>query len=562
MQIQLRSYQEQAVHEAERSLRDHHGILIADDVGLGKTVEAIAIAARLALPVLVVCPASLAEMWRASTAEHLEQPARVVSLAMMSRRPQLLDEPHLVIVDEAHAFGNPSTRRYRNLALLTLAHKTVLLTATPIRNRSSELLALLHLFCPQARAPADEASRQALLLRLTPHVMVARSRDDVALVERPLVRTRHVASAEAWSRWGRTIREMTTLLTLPGEPGELIELTLTRRLLSSVAAFRTSAARLLRYLETLADAAEHGHGLGRQSFHRDFERWLDSPHPQTVLPLYYLQDAETAPAPEPGQLRERIARARAILADVSEGGSADQLDVALRLATRGARALVFTQYVHTARAMYARAPANATLWTSSELCHRTLGPVSAERALRAWREDELAVIIASDVASQGLGFDEAATVVHLDVPWNPARLRQREGRAQRGGNASPLAVHMLVPPDEIEQRLHLLEGLSRKRSLHERFVLAHRYGPVGDLPPVAARGLPPVGLLELMDLYQQANQLPCGFEVALGRLQRDEDGDPSTPWFRTLLRLTGDLRPEALPPSLVRRYAGGRDAQR
>ncbi len=181
-------------------------ILIADEVGLGKTIEAGLVwteleARKSADRVLVVCPASLVAKWRremedrfgfqlvelsGATATDFEQrareqrlPRRFAYIASLEsfRRWESLDELidlagplSLAIVDEAHNMRNASTASHQAGALLSdWAEALVLLTATPINLRNEDLYNLLELL-----APGDFGDVGSLELQLEPNVVLNR----------------------------------------------------------------------------------------------------------------------------------------------------------------------------------------------------------------------------------------------------------------------------------------------------------------------------------------------------------------------------------------------------
>ncbi|RKT44683.1 helicase-like protein [Thiocapsa rosea] len=194
-----------------------NGILIADEVGLGKTIEAGLIWTELrarvdAQRLLVVCPAMLREKWREELIDRFGVQAEIVNaqvlldrLASLKRRPQqqfaliaslqgmrpprdwnpddhaetsqtpaaqlarfladsMLDDAllDLVVVDEAHYLRNAETLTHRFARLLRpVTHNLVMLTATPIQLRSRDLYTLLHLLDEDA-FPYENSFEQTL----------------------------------------------------------------------------------------------------------------------------------------------------------------------------------------------------------------------------------------------------------------------------------------------------------------------------------------------------------------------------------------------------------------
>ncbi|HEV7836419.1 MAG TPA: SNF2-related protein, partial [Gemmatimonadaceae bacterium] len=141
----LQAHQLSAVARIESAIDEFGGALLCDEVGMGKTFVATAIARRYARR-LVVAPAALASMWTdALRATEIE--ADFTSFEKLSRlRSRPATEYDIVIVDEAHHARNQATLRYAQLKELSRRAKLLLLTATPIHNRRKDLSALLSLF--------------------------------------------------------------------------------------------------------------------------------------------------------------------------------------------------------------------------------------------------------------------------------------------------------------------------------------------------------------------------------------------------------------------------------
>ncbi len=165
--FELATFQAEAARRADAVLQRRGGVLIADGVGVGKTYIALALIEsriREGGSVAVVIPAVMRRQWlvplrRLCTRLRLPPPAEsgggqpirvlVVTHAQLSRRqPQARPQIglSLVVVDEAHAFRNPATNRYRALAELCRGVPVALLTATPVNNSPLDLYWLLRLF--------------------------------------------------------------------------------------------------------------------------------------------------------------------------------------------------------------------------------------------------------------------------------------------------------------------------------------------------------------------------------------------------------------------------------
>ena len=170
------------------------GLLIADEVGLGKTISAIRILRRLHAigevgPVIIACPGSLRSKWRqelhhrgdldavvADSGRRLigmvrrlaEGEPRVIIVshgvlrrsATLERLMEHLPEVMLTIVDEAHHCRNPRSRLHDAVQLLSMRSKrTVLMTATPVNLREEELWIQLSLLAPDRWPNLDQFHR-------------------------------------------------------------------------------------------------------------------------------------------------------------------------------------------------------------------------------------------------------------------------------------------------------------------------------------------------------------------------------------------------------------------
>ena len=144
-------YQTDAVQMAINAIKNHNGVIVADVVGLGKSIIASTVARNLRLRTLVICPPHLEEQWRGYrddfgftasiyTTGKLEEALRYYERIVKA------DEQYLIVVDEAHRYRNEYTIDYTILHQLCSGNKVMLLTATPFNNRPDDIYAMLKLF--------------------------------------------------------------------------------------------------------------------------------------------------------------------------------------------------------------------------------------------------------------------------------------------------------------------------------------------------------------------------------------------------------------------------------
>ena len=178
-QIHLTAFQSDGLWRARRILDERNGVLIADEVGLGKTFLAGELIREAALDrrqrVLVITPATLRDgPWRAFKSEHL-LPMELVSYEEMMGDARLnpehttavkleadINDYAMVVIDEAHHLRNPGTQRAQALRRLLAGSppkKLVMLTATPVNNSLWDLYHLLGYFLRNDAVFADAGIR-------------------------------------------------------------------------------------------------------------------------------------------------------------------------------------------------------------------------------------------------------------------------------------------------------------------------------------------------------------------------------------------------------------------
>src|SRR5438046_3783731 len=145
----LTPHQRPAAERLTAIIARHGGGVLADAVGLGKSYVALAVARMLGDPFTLVAPAVLVDQWRALLGRLGFEAPTITHEALSRPSPSAfvrLCPPPLFLVDEAHRFRNPETRRYRNLARLVVGPRLLLVSATPIHNRPADLFHLFRLF--------------------------------------------------------------------------------------------------------------------------------------------------------------------------------------------------------------------------------------------------------------------------------------------------------------------------------------------------------------------------------------------------------------------------------
>jgi hypothetical protein len=465
---------------AVAAIERHGGVLLADPIGSGKTFIALAVARALAngAETAVFAPAVLRHQWQA-TAARLEVPVRVISHEAVSRGSPEEVASRLVVIDESHRFRNPETRRYAHLAPWLVGRRVLLLSATPVVNRASDLAAQL-LLAVRDDALASRGCRslgRALLAGTVPPALGdlvlcrPRPRDtpnprETRLSPRP---------AELEFRFLGAIER----LTLSSDRGiaALLRTVLLRALASSPAAFSGVLGRYEQLLHHAATAAGSGRSLGRRAIQMltgvDREQlafW--ELLPAVDGPADLVLDDRTPLAALLGEVREHARQAdtkcralRELLADgettVVFTMSRDTLDWLRRLLADLRPAWVTGAEAGIGPARLARS--DVLSWFGPR------GPADGRALVADSTGSRPRILLATDVAAEGLDLQSAGRVVHYDLPWTAVRLDQRSGRAVRlGSRRTVVDIVEFVPPTAIEARLRQLERLAAKRHLATR----------------------------------------------------------------------------------------------
>src|SRR5712691_10255260 len=460
-------------------------LLIADDVGIGKTIEAGVIARELLdrgeiRRLAVLCPPHLAEQWQRELAEKFHIEAELVLSSTIqrlerdlplgvsvfdrhrctivstdfiksSRRAEdfVLTCPECVIVDEAHGctlaggVGRGRQQRFdllRRVAADTSRH-LVLVTATPHSGNEEAFRSLLSLLDPDfANLPLDleRAEREGIRRRLARHLVQRRRADirhyletDTAFPER-----RDKEATYTFSQAYRALfddilafaRDYVSAVN-GGQRRRRVRYWSALALLRCVSSSPAAAAATLRNRAAVDQADDDEvDEIGRRTV-------LDQGDDDTVaLDFSPGSDTEAAAASTRRRLLEFARRAEALPApsDLKLQGALRELQALLK---DGFQPVVFCRFVDTAdyvaRQLRDTLPARVRVEAVTGL----LPPTEREARIAALAaEPGPYVLICTDCLSEGLNLQQHFNaVLHYDLAWNPTRHEQREGRVDRFG---------------------------------------------------------------------------------------------------------------------------------
>ncbi len=483
-------------------------LLIADDVGVGKTVEALLIVRELLerrriRRFAVLCLPHLCEQWQAeirakldieavvirgSTQARLDRqvhgdtsvyehyPFQVISIDFIksdARRDVFIEQcPEFIVVDEAHACARPAgataAQQQRHHLVSRIARKSqhlLLLTATPHSGKPQEFQSLLGLLKPGFETADPHTAPPAQRRELARH-FVQRKRADV---ERWLGEDTPFPRREAFElryelapglrRLFQALIGFSRRLIAPAQGssprqrlGYWAALGLLRGVMSSPAA---GIEMLQARLSGLARREAEEQGLvpvpGIDEDDLFFNPVADSGcGPQDDHAPLQLVERVSWSGPQRRQLREFSDSLQALAGPAHDRkllATARQLAAWLR-ETPPQCAVVFCRYVatamylgeHLAPLLRVEAPGLDLQVLTSELPDE-----SRRQRIEAMGRSRQRVLVATDCLSEGINLQEHFTaVLHYDLPWNPNRLEQREGRVDRFGQAAPVVKTCLL----------------------------------------------------------------------------------------------------------------------
>jgi superfamily II DNA or RNA helicase len=419
----LRDYQAEGFAWLSRLASWGAGACLADDMGLGKTVQTLALVASRGGRTLVVAPTSVCLNWvdearafcpslkvghyagveRAAILEGFD--VVVCSYRVLTDDIDILADVDwtTVVLDEAHAIKNSSTRRAKAAYRLKAGFR-VALSGTPIENHSRELWSLFRFLNPGLLGTERQFHRRFAL-------PVERGNEGV------LERLRTMVAPYLLRR---TKKQVLTQLPPRIDIVESVEAGPQERSLYEAA--RLNAIERARQAEDRMTVLAQITRLRRACC-----------HPRLVMPDSHLEGAK----------HQRLME---ILDELREGGH---------------RVLVFSQFTDHLELVRERLEEldHEYLYLDGST------PVEARRkAVEAFQARKAAVFLISlKAGGTGLNLTAADYVIHLDPWWNPAVEDQASDRARRIGQDNPVTVYRLVMRDSIEERILALHA--RKREL-------------------------------------------------------------------------------------------------
>ncbi len=488
--------------------QDRIRYLLADEVGLGKTIEAGLVLRELKLRgrikrILVVAPKGLVRQWQAEMRQHFGEPLHFVepsALAALrqwrgegtednpwrmhdqvicgldsvkpleSRRgwsPEQIQTYNrerfedlvsaawdLVIIDEAHRMGGSTEQvaRYKlGAALAEASPYLLLLSATPHQGKTDQFMRLMQLLDRDAFADEGSVSRE----RVQPFVIRTEKRAAINAEGQPLFRPRLTRlHAVAWQARHAAQQQLYEAVTDYVRHGYNQALAAKQRhvgflmiLMQRLVTSSTAAIRAT--LEKRQAVLDTPQTQARLFENVSADEWADLDGEAQVDLALQANGLEL----EKSEVEMLLTLARSTEAAGTDAKAESLLELIYKLQQEegdpALKVLVFTEFVPT-QAMLAdylesRGFAVATLNGGMDMEART-------RTLQQFAQDAR-VLISTDAGGEGLNLQFCHIIVNFDMPWNPMRIEQRIGRVDRIGQKHVVRALNFVLEDTVEHRV-------------------------------------------------------------------------------------------------------------
>lgn len=499
------------------------GVILADEVGLGKTIEAGIVLcqywAERRRKLLVICPASIRAQWAAELADKFHLPATVLdarswkeaikagraplsqqtvlvmSFNFAARNKEALraHEWDMVIIDEAHKLRNayrPSNKTAQAIRWATEDRRKVLLTATPLQNSLLELYGLSSVVDDQLFGDVDSfrsqftgtgADMTALKQRLDGFCKRTLRKDVAEYVrytERRTLTRRFTPTNQEHELYEAisAFLQRENSYALPRRQRHLTALILRKLLASSPPAIAATLDKLRERLEKLPGRGENGETdlvqdlVESDDLESDLIDELLADEPEGGQPA----DGESTPPIDPKRLNEEIAELQRLSSwanRLTEDTKSEALLTALKIgldqmsATGAARkALIFTESRRTQE--YLRSLLEAHGYSGQIVLFNGSQQPDIRTAQVDQFRDRATVMVATEAAAEGINLQFCSLVVNYDLPWNPQRIEQRIGRCHRYGQQHDVVViNFLNERNEADARV--LQLLTEKFRLFD-----------------------------------------------------------------------------------------------
>ena len=160
-------YQKDAVNKAISVIQKHNGVIIADVVGLGKSIIALTVARYFNIPTIVISPPHLSDQWR-NYRREFGLNAEIYTSGKIETAYEdykTKSKEMMIIIDECHKYRNEFTDTYGSLHKLCAGNKVMILTATPFNNEPQDIFSMISLFQIPAKSTLQTTESLAITFK-------------------------------------------------------------------------------------------------------------------------------------------------------------------------------------------------------------------------------------------------------------------------------------------------------------------------------------------------------------------------------------------------------------
>ena len=495
-------------------MKDSVRMMIADDVGIGKTIEALVILKELmergeVKKFAVICPPHLCEQWqkelkdkldieaeiiRSSTAASLDRklpddrsvfyhiPYQVISIDYIKADKRrgffLTDCPEFIIIDEAHTCALPSgakskSQQQRHALIYDIANdpknpdrNILMLTATPHSGKDSEFLSLLGIINREfgtynfANFNQNEKSKIAKqFIQRKREKIKSWMSEDTPFPERDSKEIGYLLTPEyrlfyqdildfARGISKDTGRENTTRIRY------WAALALLRGVMSSpdmgIEMLRNRMIKKLENEELIEIQDQENPVIEKLSFDTDSSQ-------AELIDYSGLKEEEI------NQLNELSKQLEGLRSLEKDNKAKRAINIIKDWIREGFHPIIFCKYIATAKYIGDILKAHLPQKVDVQVITSELADEQRKEKIELMRGSDARVLVATDCLSEGINLQELFTaILHYDLPWNPNRLEQRDGRVDRFGQDAPVIKSYLLWGEDNQIDRIVLKVIIRK----------------------------------------------------------------------------------------------------
>lgn len=484
------------------------GVVLADEVGLGKTIEAGIVLcqywAERKRHLLVICPAALREQWKLELEEKFNLPAiildsktyftgafnltdKVIIVSYNFAAKQELElvkvSWNLVVLDEAHKLRNvyrESNKIGRALERALNGRRKILLTATPLQNSLMELYGLSLLIDPnifgddrsfRAQYTTTQGYYKELKERLAAFCKRTLRSDVLEYIrytKRKPITFPFVPSTKEQILYEKVSKflQKESVYAIPHRQKHLISLILYKLLASSSLAICGTLSTMLERMEKIK--AGQSTAVEDQKFD-DLIIEADLEDEQEDATIYDKENQDI----DIEVLDKEIAEIKSYISLAQEVGTDNKTEELVKALETGfaemqkmgapQKALIFTESRRTRKYLYDYLSAHG--YAHQIVIFHGGNRLQRNELIKQFKNDA-SIMIATEAGAEGLNMQFCSLVINYDLPWNPQRVEQRIGRCHRYGQKYDVVVINFVNQKNAADK-RVFELLSSKFQLFE-----------------------------------------------------------------------------------------------